>query len=212
VMVEEAAKGAPASGRFWNGKELVAPKSRALGAGLVVLAPPSAGDWSLEDRAAKLKVIVKTKAAATDPKPLAAPKIKSMKRQSGTGRRGSWAVVMVEAVGAAPEGAVALVVLDAKQTVRSFARVANVAQPEQPGKNAVYPVFSSGSCTVLPNGTLDSPVGDKVALAWLDSRPRRPPSRCSRCRSRRARRPVATDQASARCNTPRSASATSGAF
>lgn len=161
VSTEDATK--PPKWRFTSGDKKVDAKPRAIGAGLVVLEPPAGGAWTLvNDKGA---AVVAVKHAAAEVKPLAAPKLVSITRESMTGRRGTYVTIDVLVDGAPPASAVALVVLDDKGAVRSFgsARLTDTA-----AKQVAINVFRSGSCTVTANGTVDSNGGDKVGLAWVD--------------------------------------------
>jgi hypothetical protein len=159
VTTEDSAK--PPKWQFTSGTQHAPAKVRVIGPGLVVLEPPAAGAWTLQDD--KGKPVVKVKSAATDPKPLDAPKLKSLLFSSSTSRRGTSTGVSATLVGAAPAGAVALVIFDDKGTPRSFAALQGL--PPSP----MISVFSSGSCTVKPNGTVPSKLGDNVGVAWLDA-------------------------------------------
>jgi hypothetical protein len=162
VSMEDAARAPKLV--FARGKQDVVAKTTVIGPGLVVYTPPSAGEWSLQ---AGTKAMVKIKTGA-DAKPLAAPSVKSIKYNSVSGRRGISVWVLVDVNGAVPAGAVALVVFDDKGKPKSWGRVGQVP-PDPSAKTTAVNVFSSGSCTVLPNGTEASLLAQKVQIAWLDS-------------------------------------------
>jgi hypothetical protein len=71
--------------------------------------------------------------------------------------------VMIDAeVGDAPAGVLALIVFDeAGATARSWGRVTANAK--------TVTVFSQGGCGIPVAGTLESRIGDKVRLAWVDA-------------------------------------------
>ncbi len=164
LATEDATK--PPRWRFTNGANKVAAKPRAIGAGLVVLLAPPKGDWTLADD--KGKPVLKIKHAAAEPKPLEAPKVAEVVFTSTTGRRGTSTNVTASISGEAPAGAVALVAFDDKGGVRSFIQVeGRAADPAT--KLAAYAIYFSGSCTVMPNGTVPTGAGDKIGLAWLDA-------------------------------------------
>ena len=164
VSMEDAAK-APAL-EFASGAKRVPGKVRAIGAGLAVYEPPATGAWTLLD--VKRKELVQVKRATADGKPLDAPKVASIKRGSYSSRRGTSVNLDVQIKGAAPAGAVALVVFDDKGIVRSWGP-ASSGPPDPASKTTSFNVFRSGSCVVSPNGTVGSSIDDKVSLAWLDA-------------------------------------------
>jgi hypothetical protein len=164
VSMEDAAK-APRL-EFSSGAKRVRGKVRAIGAGLAVYEPPATGTWTLLD--GKRKELVTVKRATVDGKPLDAPKVASIKYASYTGRRGTSVNLNVEITGAAPAGAIALIVFDDKGAVRSWG-AATGGPPDPASKTSSIQVFRSGSCVANPNGTLGSGIGDKVSLAWLDA-------------------------------------------
>lgn len=162
VSMEDAAK--PPKLVFTRGKQDVVAKTTVIGPGLVVYTPPSEGEWSLQ---AGTKSLVKIK-TGPDARPLAAPSVKAITYNSATGRRGTSVWVAIEVNGAVPSGAVAIVVFDDKGKAKSWGGVAGIV-PEPTSKLSTISVFSSGSCTVVPNGTAAPLLGQKVQIAWLDS-------------------------------------------
>jgi len=70
--------------------------------------------------------------------------------------------------GPPPAGVVALVLADAKGKPRSFGLVADAATEIQ--------VYAHGRCGVVPNGTVESSIGDKVTLFWVDASGRKSPA------------------------------------
>lgn len=138
-----------------NGSK-TAPTMDTLAPGLVVYRVTTAGDASLVDGA---KVIAKVTASKGNPAPLAAPKVKSIRHDKFVGRRAS-AYTRVTLDGAPPAGAVALVLTDAKGTARSFGLVEGVG-PE-------VTVYEHSRCGVVPNNTVESRIGDKVKVFWVD--------------------------------------------
>ena len=143
-----------------------APKIDVLAPGLAVYRLPAAGgDASLVDGA---KVIAKVALLRGQPKQLFAPKVKSIVHNKTVGRRSS-AFTTVTLDGAPPEGMVALVLADAKGKARSFGIVGD-------GTATQLDVYAHARCGVVPNDTIESKVGDKVTLFWVDGSGRRSPA------------------------------------
>lgn len=93
---------------------------------------------------------------------LAAPKVKSLRFDAPISRR-SIKRVEVTLDGAAPAGAIALVLADAKGAPKSWTLVAG---------SVFYP-YLQRDCVALPNGTVPSGKGDKVTLFWVDEHGRK---------------------------------------
>jgi len=133
-----------------------APTIDTLAPGLVVYRVTTAGDASLVDGA---KVIARVTASKGNPATLAAPKVKSIRHDKTLGRRSS-AYTIVTLDGAPPADAVALVLTDAKGTARSFGLVE--------GTGPEVTVYEHSRCGVVPNSTVESRIGDKVKVFWVD--------------------------------------------
>ena len=133
-----------------------APKIESLAPGLAVYRlPATAGTATLLDGKT---VIAKVTTSKAKPTMLPAPKIKSITHDVTTGRRSSaFTTAIID--GAPPAGAVALVLADAKGTARSFGLV---------GTDSKITVYAHGRCGVVPNNTVESTLGDKVTLFWVD--------------------------------------------
>jgi len=132
--------------------------------GLVVYAVPKgvASAELYDGKAARARV---TRGTAMIPPPLEAPAIKAIERTQTPLRRGtSNTHTVVTLAGPSPAGAVALVVADAKGTARSYGIV-------DTGEASVT-VYSQVRCSVVPKGTVDSQLGDKVTLRYVDKRGR----------------------------------------
>lgn len=135
-----------------------APKIDTLAPGLAVYRVP-AGTGTI-----KLLDGTKVRATATfakgdAPAALAAPKLEAVRHDRTYGRRAS-AFTTVTLDGAPPAGAVALVLADAKGKPRSYGLVE--------GTGTELRVYAQSRCSVLPNGTIESKMGDKVTLFWVD--------------------------------------------
>ena len=148
---------------FARGKQDVVAKAKVIGPGLVVYTPPSEGEWSLQSGS---KALLKIK-TGPELKPLAAPSVKSVRYFSATGRRGTSVAVTVEVENGVPPSAVAIVVFDEKNRPKSWGRTQGAAADPSTKLTALN-VFASGSCTVVPNGTEASLLGERVQIAWLD--------------------------------------------
>ncbi|MEO7097489.1 MAG: hypothetical protein ABI175_29780 [Polyangiales bacterium] len=149
---------------FKTGATKAAPVTTSPAPGLVVYALPK-GVTSAElfdGKAARAKV---TRGTKMIPPPLEAPALKTIQRTQSALRRGTTNThTVVTLSGPPPAEAAALVVADDKGTARSFGIIdtgeANVT------------VYSQVRCSVVPNGTVDSQIGDKITLRYLDKRGR----------------------------------------
>ncbi|MBL0218575.1 MAG: hypothetical protein IPQ07_32445 [Myxococcales bacterium] len=141
-----------------------APKIDTLAPGLAVYrVPASATAATLFDgKTVRGKITIGTTKAAA----LAAPKVKGIRHDKSMGRRAS-AYTTVTLDGAPPAGMVALVLTDAKGTPRSFGVVEDGA--------AELRVYAHSRCGVVPNNTVESKIGDKVKLFWVDRNGRKSP-------------------------------------
>ena len=91
---------------------------------------------------------------------LAAPKLRRITYDSGLGRR-PFAVVSIELDGAAPAGAVAIVIADAVGKARSWGRI-EAGKTTQRG-------YDRSRCRVLANGTVESKTGERVTVFYVDA-------------------------------------------
>ena len=135
-----------------------APKIDVIAPGLAVYRlPAAAGDATLLDGTT---VIAKVTTVRTQPVQLLAPKVKGVRHEKTIGRRSS-AYTIVALAGPVPDGAVAMVLADAKGKARSFGTV-------KAGDKEVT-VYAHGRCGVVPNDTVESKPGEKVTLFWVDA-------------------------------------------
>ncbi len=135
-------------------KGTITPQIESLAPGLAVY---RASVDTLELKTATGDALVKATRSGDKREKLAAPKIKSIKYDAPVSRR-SIQRVEVTLDGAAPTGAIALVLADAKGKAKSWGPVAGAV---------LYP-YLQRDCLALPNGTLPSAKGDKVTLFWVD--------------------------------------------
>ena len=160
VTMEDSAK--PARWTF-AGTSKAAAKVRVLGPGIAVYEPPGAGAWTLQD--GKGKTVLKV-ADGGDAALLPAPKLTAIAYTSSTGRRGTSVWVSAAIAGDAPAGAVALLASDETGKPMSWGRIS----PRDPSvKNTQVTLYTSGSCSVVPNGTRGMSPGDKIKVAWIDA-------------------------------------------
>ena len=151
--------------RLRIGSRVANPTLVPIAPGLVLYKLPADAKEALlidDKRATVGKVTVGAKTPA-----LAAPKIKKIKYGANSGRRPS-ARITVEFVGTAPDGAIALVLADAKGKPRSWGRVS--------GGATTALAFDRGRCRVLANGTIESKPGERVTAFWVDSSGRKSPA------------------------------------
>lgn len=142
-----------------------APQIEVIAPGLAVYRlPAAAGDATLVDGT---RVIATVTTIRTQPVQLLAPKVKSVRHEKTLGRRSS-AYTIVALDGAVPENVVALVLADAKGKARSFGLVSK--------DDKEVTVFAHPRCGVVPNNTVESKVGDKVTLFWVDASGRKSPA------------------------------------
>ncbi len=138
------------------GGATTAPTLTTLAPGLVVYGVPMAGDVSLVVGTTVLAKLTSTKG---NPARLAAPSVKRIRHDKTVGRRSS-AYTRVTLAAAPPAGATALVLTDAKGTARSFGLVE--------GTGTEVTVYAHSRCGVVPNTTIESAIGDKVKVFWVD--------------------------------------------
>jgi len=91
---------------------------------------------------------------------LGAPKIKKLMHDTRQGRR-PYGKLTVELAAAAPEGAIALVIADAKGKPRSWGKVSGGAMS--------LLGYNRTRCKVLANGTIESKPGERVTAYWIDA-------------------------------------------
>ncbi len=153
--------GDPASQPGWRlriGSRVASPTLVPIAPGLVLYKLPTDATEALlidDKRATVGKVTVRPKSA-----PFGAPKIKKITHDSRGGKR-PFARIKVELVGAAPDGAIALVLADPKGKPRSWGRVS--------GGATTALAFERGRCRVLVNGTIESKPGERVTAFWVDA-------------------------------------------
>ncbi len=143
------------------------PKIELLAPGLVVYRlPTTTASASVKLVAGKTTFATATLSNAK-PTALAAPKVTAVRHDRTLGR-GSSAYTRVTLDGAPPAGMVALVLADAKGTPRSFGLIADASNE--------ITVYAHSRCGVVPNNTVESSVGDKVTLVWVDQSGRMSPA------------------------------------
>ncbi len=142
-----------------------APKIDTLAPGLAVYRVPAGATAAtlFDGKTVRGKITIGT----TKPLALIAPKVKGIRHDKSLGRRAS-AYTTVTLDGAPPAGMVALVLADAKGTARSFGVVVDASATE-------IRVYAHGRCGVVPNNTVESKIGDKVKLFWVDRSGRKSP-------------------------------------
>jgi len=138
-----------------GGKKLETPVVTTLAPGLVLYSTPGSGDL-VNARSKRLGTLTRTKAALPE---LEAPKAVTIKHSGSEVRRWQEEDTLVELTGTVPDGAIAMILYDAKGTALTW----NIANP---GAVAVR-VYSFGHCDVA-NGTRAPSIGDQVTLAWVD--------------------------------------------
>ena len=145
---------------FLTGRDLSKPVITVIAPGLVVyrVQPTTRTTGELSDGSHVIATLTVTKDKVAK---LPAPKVVSIKQASArVGSTGRSTTTSVQLAGTAPADAVAIVLFDAKRSARSWREVT--------AGEAVVEVFHHGRCEVLPNGTIESKIGDKVTVAWVD--------------------------------------------
>jgi len=142
---------------FKVGGKTVKPVISILAPGLVA--------YKLPDKVARGELVDGTKVLAKITRapstPLAAPTASKITYVERPNVRGRSVTTTVELTVAAPAGAIALVIADAKtKQARSFGRV--------PAGASSVAVYAQGRCSALPNGTIETRPGDSVILRWVD--------------------------------------------
>lgn len=173
-------KGDAAINKSWRFKGSDAePTFVSIAPGLAVIRPPrdAAGRAIGGELVDGKTSLFSVKLASKKLGPLAPPAVKKITHQQQVNRRTS-ARVTVE-LASVPPKAVALVLLDAKGTPRSFGTI-NVADPlggVAPPANTVW-AYANHECRALPNGTVPSNPGDVVTVMFVDETGRvSPPSK-----------------------------------
>lgn len=147
-----------------------APSIDTLAPGLAVYRlPPRATSVKLVAGKTTIATATTSKAKPAD---LSAPRVTTVRHERTLGRRPS-AYTRVMLDGGVPAGMAALVLADAKGKARSFGLV-------DPTSNEIT-VYAHSRCGTVANNTVESSVGDKVTLRWVDQSGRlSPPSKVIR--------------------------------
>jgi hypothetical protein len=151
----------PPAWAFHGGKPLGNADLELLAPALYRFAMPKPAGWAtLED--ADHKPMLRVQHATKPIDPLAAPQPKAVVRTDTTSRRGTF-VRVTATFTAVPTDAIAVILYsgDSKPVARSWARVT--------AGTVDVSMYASGSCIVVPVGTIESAVGDAVAFAWVDA-------------------------------------------
>jgi len=143
---------------FLTGRDLLQPVIRVLAPGLVVYSvqPKTRTTGELTDGT---KVIAKLTVTTDKVAKLAAPKVKAI-HQPVIGEQRYRPTTTVTLDGTVPADAIAIVLFDARNKARSWREVTA-------GESEVD-AFARGRCAVVADGTIESRVGDKVSVAWVD--------------------------------------------
>lgn len=144
--------------RYRTGGKEYAPVYELLAPGLAIYRLPK-GVTSAELVDGK-KVLGKVTVVKDTTKPLPAPKLKKLRQESRSSRKGSTINMWAELAEKPPADAVALVVAD-DQGARSFGFAAVNDQ------NTAL-VYSHAPCGIDPDGQRMSSGGDKLTLYWID--------------------------------------------
>ncbi|MBA2543644.1 MAG: hypothetical protein H0V17_28640 [Deltaproteobacteria bacterium] len=150
-----------------RGAKLGAPDSLAIAPGLRIIRPPAgAASFTLEVAG---KVKGKARVAKAPPPTLPAPAISRVVSGSTTSKHVT-RYVTVFPTQAAPKGAIALVLVDAKGKPISWGRTGD-------GADRVVVYSTEGGCvTTFSNGTEIAQPGERVTAFWIDSTGRRSPA------------------------------------
>jgi hypothetical protein len=126
--------------------------------GLDVVAAATAGTLTSKDGDAQVAVKRAAKPVATLPAPAAT----ALERDAPAHVKHPYVATLVRLSADPPASAIALVAFDRTgKTARSWGTVSATDRAPR--------VYTSGGCARLPDGTIDSQVGDEVVLAWLDA-------------------------------------------
>lgn len=105
------------------------------------------------------------------PSPLDAPKLRWAKRAERRGDHRHETLVAVRLDGRVPADVVAVVAVDVQSNARSF----NLATEGESGTKLVY---YAGKCAANPRDTVETKVGERIAIRWVDKYGRlSPPSK-----------------------------------
>ncbi len=135
------------------------PDMVALAPGLVLYRlPPSVTAAELHDGTKARATVTSVSGKIAE---LAAPSVSTIRHTTRRGLRGNFASVQVALRTPVPTDALALVVFSANgKRARSFASVSG-------GATDVV-VYAQQRCSALPNGTVESKVGERVTVRWVD--------------------------------------------
>jgi hypothetical protein len=151
---------APLVNKKWKfklaNKRAIPPKAKLIAPGLAVLTLPKGVPAGVlvdgEKRVAELDAIDESEPRLEEPEVRAVV-------FSSTGGKSPSTRVTVEIVGSAPRTAVAIVLANAAGDPMTFGMI-------DPGKPLV--AFETKDCTLIPPGTLEPRVGQKVKAFWVD--------------------------------------------
>jgi hypothetical protein len=151
---------APLVSKKWKfklaNKRTIPPKAKLIAPGLAVLTLPKGVPAGVlvdgERRVAELDAIDE------DEPRLDEPEVRAVVFSTTSGKAPSTRVI-VEIVGSAPRTAVAIVLANAAGDPMTFGMI-------DPGKPLV--AFEAKDCTLIPPGTLEPRVGQKVKAFWVD--------------------------------------------
>lgn len=143
---------------FLTGRDISQPVTTVLAPGLVVYSAQrnTRSTGELNDGT---KVIAKLTQTNDKVAKLAAPRLVAI-HQPTFGEKRYRPTTTVTLDGTVPADAVAIVLFDAKHKARSWREVT--------AGDSEVAAFARGRCEVVPNGTVESRIGDKVSVAWVD--------------------------------------------
>lgn len=155
--------------RDWKlrvGTAPLAPEIELVAPGLALYKVPGADqlrtpvDIELVDKAGTRKLLAKLDPTARFQRPFEAPEARRIAWSRVQKGRRALSRVTVTLERAAPAGALALVLVDAKGKPRSWG---------VPGGTTTVQVFEQGRCRTLPAGTVETRPRDRVRLFWIDA-------------------------------------------
>jgi hypothetical protein len=135
----------------------IAPGIRVLAPGLDVYDVGNIGGRIVLEDEDQKELVAVTLGKSPD---LAAPRVHTLRLDDGSHFKHAFTSISAQLADKVPAGAVAVIAFG-KDGARSWQRVAA-------GATDVF-VYTSGGCSPLPNGTVQSQIGDEIALAWVDS-------------------------------------------
>jgi hypothetical protein len=143
---------------FVTGRDLMQPVVKVLAPGLVVygVQPKGRTTGELTDGKATIAKLTVTKDKVAK---LAAPTVKEIRQDTIMDRRWS-PTTTVSLASPVPADAIAIVLFDARSKARSWHAVTA-------GANDAI-AYERRRCQTVPNGTVESEIGDKVSVAWVD--------------------------------------------